>query len=336
MQPAILGHEAERLSALKRYNILDTAPDDSFDRIARLAKMVLQTPIALVSLIDKDRQWLKSTCGFDAAEIPRSISLCAHAIQQGGALIVEDARENPVFRDNPMVVGAPHIRFYIGIPLRTHDGHNVGTLSAMDIRPRKPSADQVSALRDLARLAVDELELRQIGTTDNVAGVLTPHGFQIAIDREMNRVLRYQNPLSLIAVEIEDLEGHAERDLILQIVGDTLLKTLRSVDFAGRVGVAQFIVALPETGSDGAQVVARRIQRKIAEIATSPEIAGANLSAHTGVSTYLAVDETWETTLARAKAALKEAKNVRPVEIPLAPIGAAYPSPLAASHARLA
>src|SRR4051812_31957243 len=126
MQQVTSSNEAERLAILRGYNILDTAPEESFDRITRLAKTVLQTPIALLSLIDKDRQWFKSKHGFGATEIPRSISFCARAIQQDAALIVRDALEHPLFSDNPLVIGEPHIRFYIGIPLRTHHGHNIG------------------------------------------------------------------------------------------------------------------------------------------------------------------------------------------------------------------
>jgi diguanylate cyclase (GGDEF)-like protein len=315
MQGAISGNEAERLAALKRYNILDTAPEESFDRIARLTKTALQTPIVLVSLIDEDRQWSKSRQGLDATEMPRSISFCTHAIQQDAPLIVPNALEHPLFRDNPLVVGAPHIRFYIGVPLRTHDGHNIGTLCAIDTRPRELSADQVSALHDLARIVIDEIELRQIATTDSLTGALTRRGFEIEIAREMNRVHRYQSDLSLIAVGIKqfkvgnDRYGHAADDLVLQTVVGLIIRDLRTVDFVGRVGGAKFVVALPETGFKGAQVVADRMQLNIAKMTMPLAVGNVHVTASLGISSYDPTDHAWETTLARADAALEEAKN---------------------------
>jgi diguanylate cyclase (GGDEF)-like protein len=318
MQRAISGNEAQRLAALRRYDILDTAPEESFDRITRLAQTLLQTPMVLLSLIDEDRQWFKSRLGLDATETPRSISFCTHAIHQDAPLIVSDALEHPLFRDNPLVVGAPHIRFYIGVPLQTHDGHNIGTLLAADTRPRELSTAQVSALRDLARLAIDQIELRQIATIDSLTGALTRRGFEIEIAREMNRVHRYQSDFSLIAVDIEPIKvgndryGHAAGDLVLQTVGRLIIQDLRTVDFVGRVGDAEFVIALPETGFKGAQVVADRIRLKLAETAMPLAVRDAHVTASFGISSYDPADDTWETTLARANAALKEAKNNSP------------------------
>jgi diguanylate cyclase (GGDEF)-like protein len=315
MQCAVSSNEAERLAALKRYNILDTPQEESFDRITRLAKTVLGTRFVLLSLVDKDRVWFKSGYGFDAAEIPRSIAFCAHTIQQNAALIIRNAPECPSFRNNPMVVGAPHICFYIGVPLRTQDGHNIGTLCALDTQLRELSNDQVSALRDLARLAVDEMELRQIGTTDPLTGVLTRRGFEIEIDREMNRVARYQHDFSLIVVDIEQLKvdsdsyDQAERDLMLQIVGADILKSLRKIDFVGRLGASEFVLALPETGFKGAQVVAERMRLKMAQMPMPPAVRRIHLTASFGISSCVPTDDTWETALARANAALKKSKE---------------------------
>jgi GAF domain-containing protein len=118
--------EALRLAALYRYDVLDTPPEEAFDRITRLARMVLQLPIVLVSLIDRERQWFKSRQGLAATETPRSMSFCTHAIQRDVPMIVQDACADPRFQDNPLVVGDPGIRFYLGVPLRTPDGHNSG------------------------------------------------------------------------------------------------------------------------------------------------------------------------------------------------------------------
>jgi diguanylate cyclase (GGDEF)-like protein len=152
--------ESGRLSALERYGVLDTEPEPAFDRITAIASRVLGVPIALVSLVDSERQWFKSRVGLDAHETHRDFAFCAHAILKDAPLVVPDACHDQRFAENPLVVGAPHIRFYAGAPLQSPDGFKLGTLCAIDIRPRELSAEQLATLRDLAALVVDELELR--------------------------------------------------------------------------------------------------------------------------------------------------------------------------------
>lgn len=129
-------NEAERLHALCGLNLLDTAPEERFDRITRIAAQFFDVPIVLVSLIDSDRQWFKSRHGLAAEETPRSMAFCAHAIEQDDVLIVEDATLDDRFRNNPLVTGEPFIRFYAGYPIRTSDGVVVGTLCLIDKTPR--------------------------------------------------------------------------------------------------------------------------------------------------------------------------------------------------------
>lgn len=128
-------HEAERLQLLRSLEILDTPPEQVFDRITRVLASTLGVPIALVSLVDEHRQWFKSRVGLDVQETPRDAAFCVHAIGGSGTLVVEDARTDVRFRDNPLVVGAPHIRFYAGTPIRTREGFALGTLCAIDDRP---------------------------------------------------------------------------------------------------------------------------------------------------------------------------------------------------------
>lgn len=153
--------EAERLDVLSSYEVLDTGPEESFDRITRMASRLLDVPICLISLIDKDRQWFKSRQGLDATETPRDISFCTHAILNDEVMVVPDAVDDPRFHDNPLVVGDPCIRFYAGAPLTTHSGHNLGTLCAIDRQPREMTDDERQLLDDLAHMVVDELELRK-------------------------------------------------------------------------------------------------------------------------------------------------------------------------------
>jgi diguanylate cyclase (GGDEF)-like protein/PAS domain S-box-containing protein len=161
MKAPIPPYEKERLEALHRLEILDTAPEVSLDRITRLVARVLDVPIALVSLVDDDRQWFKSRTGLEATETPREMAFCAHAILQTSALVVPDAAEDERFRDNQLVTGAPHIRFYAGVPIRTSKGFAVGTLCAIDERPRELTQEELDTLRDLADIVSREVQLRE-------------------------------------------------------------------------------------------------------------------------------------------------------------------------------
>ncbi len=153
--------ESARLTALRRYRILDTDPEQAFDDLTLLASQICGTPIALISLVDENRQWFKSRIGIDVSETSRSISFCAHAIQQSGLFIVPDARADARFKDNPFVQGDQGIRFYAGAPLVTGDGYALGTLCVVDRLPRTLDADQLEALQALQRQAQAQLELRR-------------------------------------------------------------------------------------------------------------------------------------------------------------------------------
>jgi serine/threonine protein kinase len=153
--------EAERLAALRRYRILDTDPEQGFDDLTLLAAHVCGTPIALITLLDADRQWFKSKLGLSLRETSRNVSFCAHTILQGEPFIVRDAAQDERFAGRPLVRCDPHVRFYAGIPLVSPDGHALGALCVMDRVPRHLSPDQLSALTALSRLVLTQLELRR-------------------------------------------------------------------------------------------------------------------------------------------------------------------------------
>lgn len=154
--------ETKRLATLASYDILDSPPEASIDRIAQLAATVCATPIALVSFVARGRQWFKSHVGFELDETEREVSFCAIAIQQGDGIIVEDALADARFATNPLVLGAPHIRFYAGVPLRAHDGMPLGTLCVIDRCARTLTPAQRAALRALAAEVEGQLELRRL------------------------------------------------------------------------------------------------------------------------------------------------------------------------------
>jgi anti-sigma regulatory factor (Ser/Thr protein kinase) len=152
--------ESARLAALRKYRILDTDPERAFDDLTLLASQICETPIALITLLDANRQWFKSKVGLSMAETSRSVSFCTHAIEQHGLFVVPDARVHATFRDNPFVTAENGIRFYAGAPLVTPDGHALGTLCVLDNVPRTLTEQQGEALLTLRRQVVAQLELR--------------------------------------------------------------------------------------------------------------------------------------------------------------------------------
>lgn len=153
-------NEDQRISKLQMYQILDTSAEESFDRITRIVSEMIGVPIALVSLVDRERQWFKSKQGLGASETGRELAFCAHAILGDDVFEIENALDDDRFADNPLVASDPSIRFYAGAPLRTPDGYNLGTLCAIDRVPRKLTESQKALLSDMANIVVDEMELR--------------------------------------------------------------------------------------------------------------------------------------------------------------------------------
>jgi len=152
-------NDAERLASLRVLNMLDTPPEERFDRITRLAARFFDMPIAYVSLVDQDRQWFKSKQGFDICETPRSISFCGHTILREEALVISDATKDDRFSDNPVVAGPPFLRFYAGHPLSGPGGYKVGSLCMLDLKPREFDAEKIQALKDFAAMIEHELNL---------------------------------------------------------------------------------------------------------------------------------------------------------------------------------
>jgi len=160
--PELPANESARQATLDQLRILDTPPEARFDRLTRMAARLLNVPIALISLIDQDRQWFKSCVGLDVSETPRSISFCGHAILDRQPLVIEDTWEDTRFCDNPLVTGAPNIRFYAGTPLHSADGHALGSLCVIDRKPRTLSEEDRQFLRDLADCAEEQISAREL------------------------------------------------------------------------------------------------------------------------------------------------------------------------------
>ena len=161
MKAPLPENEKERLQALYECEVLDTEAEAAFDNLTRLAVYICKTPIALITLVDSDRQWFKSRIELSESETSRDVSFCAHAILEPGPTIVEDALQDDRFKDNPFVVSGPKIRFYAGAPLTTKTGYNLGTMCVIDREPRELSNGQITALRVLGQQASLLLETRR-------------------------------------------------------------------------------------------------------------------------------------------------------------------------------
>jgi PAS domain S-box-containing protein len=217
--------EQQRLKTLLACDLLDTAEETGYDDIARLAARLFDAPIGLISLVDADRQWFKAHIGLDVRETPRDLAFCAHAILQQGVLVVADAQADERFRDNPLVAGAPHIRFYAGAPLTMPDGQNIGTLCVIDVVPHAPDAPTLEALRVLADQVIAHIELRR-----KVAELENASVQRAMVELQLKRF--NDEVLGLVTLRTKELQAERDRaELYFDVAGGMMVVT----DSSGRI-----------------------------------------------------------------------------------------------------
>ncbi len=306
-------NEEARLAALRAYRILDTPPEECYDDITTLASEICQVPISLVSLVDRDRQWFKSRLGLDATETPRDLAFCGHAILQPDLMVVDDAREDDRFADNPLVTGDPHIRFYAGAPLATAEGETLGTLCVIDRERRTLSEKQAEALRALSRQVMAQLELRRhMAALEHYRETLEEMNTRLHAATLIDDVSGFHNTrflhqyldeylesagdgdrLSLVFFdmdrfkEVVDTHGHLLGAKVLREVAELVDAHLDPEDRIVRYGGDEYVVLLPGQGPRRAMT---KVERLRAMIANTPfledEGIGVEVTASFGLATF--------------------------------------------------
>ena len=248
-------NEVSRIATLRDMGILDTPREDRFDRYTRITSRALDMPIALISLIDGSRQWFKSAVGIDGNETPREISFCGHAILGDGVFEVRNTRLDPRFRDNPLVVGPPRIRFYAGAPLKAPDGHRIGTLCIIDRVPRELSDEEKTMLKNLADMVVGEIMRKVDAKTDRIDRITHMVSGKTFFDS-----IADERGCSVLLFDIDDvLEAHDDEnsgtspgDIFAQLLHDHF-PTARSI---AHIGDYHFCVSLePDKGFDETKAI---------------------------------------------------------------------------------
>lgn len=306
-------NEADRQDELDSFHILDSEPDEDFDRITRIASQMLGMPIALISLVDHNRQWFLSRVGLQANQTAREVAFCAHTICSDQVMVVSDALDDDRFRDNPLVKGDPHIRFYAGAPLHTREGHALGTLCVIGPEPRRLQDNERQLLEELAGMVIHTLEARRDRYLCPLTGFQNRRPFFESGQREFQQSLLHQEPLTLLLIGLDDFTNLNERfasgqgDRLLQDVAVAVRQELGSSDLAARVAGAEFAVLLCGRDFQAASEVAERIRFRIAHQGVIVDGSRHVLSISAGVSNRDPQDAGFTDLYQRAEKALRQA-----------------------------
>ena len=242
--------ESDRIKALRRLNILDSPPEERFDRLTRLARRLFDAPIALVSLVDSNRQWFKSNEGLEVRETPLEWSFCSHAVSEREMLVVPDTLADERFQENPLVLGDPSIRFYAGQPILEPRGSAIGTLCIIDREPREMSEEDRTLLSDMANLVEREFAALRLATIDELTGLSNLRGFKMLSRQALAMCRRMKRPATLLSFDLDgfkainDTFGHAAGDAALASFSADLLANFRDSDVVARLGGDEFCVLL--------------------------------------------------------------------------------------------
>jgi diguanylate cyclase (GGDEF)-like protein len=325
-------NEKERLKALDKLGILYTPLEDRFDKITRTICRMFDMPIAYVSLIDSDTQWIKSSQGLDLISTPRNISFCAHTLLVDECIIAEDLTQDDRFKDSPVVTSGLKARFYAGFALKSR-GQNIGTLCMLDDKPRSFSNEDIATMRDLASWAQTEINLTQLGEIqiqlitdldqaqrdakiDDLTGVWNQGALKEVLQRAHHRHLITEQPYSLMMIDIDnfkqinDTQGHPFGDQVLTAIAAELKKSIRPTDTLGRYGGDEFLIILENCNHQRATELSQRLLHHSHQltIINNNEQVNTNISIGFASNDRTGVDDS-ESLLERADKALYKAKE---------------------------
>ncbi len=281
--PPLPPDEEARIRELDRLHQMDTPDEERFDKLVRLAAGLFNVPVALITLVDENRVWFKARHGLETQEVPRELSFCAHAILSPEPFLVPDARSDDRFKDNPFVKGEPHIQFYAGYPLSGAQGQRVGNLCLVDYKPREIGQEHLQALKDLADLAVMELEIQQIhqanqallkernflrnqALVDSLTRLWNRGAILEILELEWRKAAREGSSVGVIMADLDhfkninDTFGHPVGDVVLLETAHMIRSCLRSSDSAGRYGGEEFLMVFPGVGASLVREIGERIR----------------------------------------------------------------------------
>ena len=285
-------NEESRITMLRSLDILDTEPEERFDRLTRIAKRLFGVPIALVSLVDVNRQWFKSCQGLEVTEMSRDTSFCGHAILGDDIFIISDATLDDRFYDNPLVVNEPRIRFYAGVPLVISNGIKVGTLCLIDREPRSLSDEDKELLCDLGKMAAQELVSSQLATIDELTQISNRRGFISLAIHALNLCKRMNKPASLFFFdldffkEINDRFGHAEGDIALINFSKILQDAFRQSYVIGRLGGDEFVALLTNANQVETKLILHRLEQLLEEFNNQNTVRGYDIACSVGIAAF--------------------------------------------------
>lgn len=318
-------NDSQRVHDLTSTRLLSNGSMPDLDELTQMCQKVFNVDIAAVSLVDDNHQWFKSKVGLDLNSTPRDVSFCTWVLYQGDHVLVEDARNDPRFASNPLVLDAPFIRFYSGIPLYSKRGYMLGTLCIIHSEPRLMSVNEIDLQAHLARqaeLLIEKFEIEQLAMTDSLTGLYNRRYFDQRAREEINNARRSLQPVSVVVLDIDDFKrindsyGHSAGDIALVKLAQIMKQQLRSSDVVSRVGGEEFHILLPNTPECVAFQVAERIR---CAVKSSPVVLASNngsqdsseayLTCSFGLATLKQSDQHIDSLLQRADAAMYEAKR---------------------------
>lgn len=285
-----LTDEEGRIAALYRYDLLNGAHNVMLERLARLAKTALGTAISGVTIIDREEVHFRAAIGMSDRPMRRSSTFCDTIVATGRPFTVSDVTEDPRCVGHPVHAEHPDIRAYCGVPLITSDGFVAGSIFVIDTAPRTFTDNDTAVLAQLAKVAIEHLELQQMARYDFLTGAVTRRTFQFEVEREYARAMRYDRPAALVFMDIDQFRainevfGHGAGDEAMRAVANRCMETMRQSDVFGRVGGEEFAMLLPETLAYEAGQCAERLRDLVGQLRFKTEKGVRSVTASFGVA----------------------------------------------------